>query len=165
MESFFKDIILYNQTELIGYKIELSKSNNLNFQIISKHWKYFNQALRHIKRRSSFSKNWIKYGLTYKENGNNYYLASIPYELKFNYPIDMIRKKIPVGNYARFYHQGKMIDIVKTVSYIFKVGIPSNNLTRKYNESFEIIYFEKYDQNFNWNRDDSIIEIFLPIIK
>lgn len=165
MEKNFKKIFLYNQIELIGYKTELTKSNNLNFQIISKHWKYFNQVLYQIKGHSSSSVNWVKYGVAYKENGKYYYLASIPYKLKCCYPLNMTRINIPNGYYALFNHKGKMIDISKTLSCIFKLEIPANNLIIKNIGIFGIIYFEKYDKKFHWNREDSIIEIFVPITK
>jgi predicted transcriptional regulator YdeE len=163
MENIFKGIILIDNIELIGMETKLTQSQNTNFEIIAKHWKIFNSNLHQIKGRSTSSPNWVKYGLTYKENEIYNYFASIPYDLNYSYPSKMIRKKISSGYFALFHHKGKMMDIKRTVICIFKDVIPSNNLNIKNTESFRIIYFEKYDKKFLWNKDDSIIELLVPI--
>jgi predicted transcriptional regulator YdeE len=162
MNSILKGTILYDKIDLIGLKAELTHSQNVNFQIIAKHWKIFNSTLHQIKGRSSLSANWIKYGLTYKENEIYYYFASIPYDLKYSCPVKMIKKSIPKGYYALFHHKGKMTEIKKTVSYIFNEAISSNNFNIKNIENFGIIYFEKYGKKFHWNKAYSIIELLVP---
>ncbi len=161
----FIKIISYTHIEVIGLKTELSRSQNRNFDIISKHWKAFNSALYTIPNHSKPSNNWFKYGITFKEDGKYYYLASIPYSLDNICPSNMIRKTIPLGNYALFCHKGKMRDIKRTVSYIFKEAVPTRKIRTKEIDCTGIIYFEKYDEKFKWNRGDSIIELFLPILE
>ncbi len=161
----FIKIISFSQIEVIGLKTELTSSQNRNFDIISKHWKAFNSALYTIPNHSKPSGNWVKYGITYKENGTYYYLASIPNNPDSICPGNMIRQTITLGNYALFCHKGKMSDIKRTVSYIFKEAVPARNIAIKEIDSSGIVYFEKYDEKFKWNRGDSIIELFLPILE
>ena len=47
-----------------------------------------------------------------------------------------------------------------TINYVYKEIIPKNNILV---ENRQFVYFEKNDYKFHWNREDSVIEIYIPI--
>ncbi len=165
MEDFFIETVLYDQIDIIGLKTGLTQLQEFNYRIISEHWKRFNNDLHRITGHASSSSDWVKYGITYKQNEKFNYLACVPYDINCSYPSNMIRKSIPAGYYALFRHTGKMTDLTQTMSYIFKEAIPSENLNMVIRENIGIIFIEKYDRRFNWNKPDSIIDLLVPVIK
>jgi len=165
MKNLFKETVFCDRIEIIGLKTLLTESQKMNYKIITDQWKKFNYDLHRIIGRTVSSAGWVKYGITYKENKKYNYLACIPYDPKFSYPSNMIRKIITAGYYALFRYTGKMTDINKTVSYIFKKAIPSENLNTGNIEKSGIILIEKYDKRFNWNKSGSIIDLLVPVIK
>ena len=145
--------------ELIGIKTELTKSQSINFQIIQNHWKKFNQLMHPIKKQNS--QNWLKYGLTFKENGKYFYLTAIPYQSDYRISDNFIRLTIPASNFATFEHHGKLSLLPDTIKHIFKNILPNNN----FNPNIEgLIYFEKYDNRFHWNKNNSVIELYISLI-
>ena len=165
MDNIFSDTILCDEIKLAGLKVKLTKSQLMNFEIISKHWKMFNSFLHKIKGRSSSNNNWVKYGVTYKEDDNHYYLAAIPYDLSHSYPSKIEKITIPYGDYAQFNHKGEIQNIKISIAYIFRDFFPSNNNNLTFDDNSKIVFIEKYDNKFHWYRSDSIIEILVPVVK
>ena len=160
MDKTFQPIN-FNKIDLIGIKVELTKSQNENFLLIRNLWKRFNLDLKNIENRKS--SNWEKFGITFKENEQIFYMASIELSSKINIPENMITTKINQGKYLRFIHMGKMYDIKNTVYNIYKNILPALKFKIELNKKNGLIHFEKYDHRFKWNDPKSLLEIYLPI--
>src|SRR5574344_2067388 len=68
--------------------------------------------------------------------------------------------KILNSKFLRVEHIGNMNKLKDTINYVYKEIIPKNNILV---ENRQFVYFEKYDYKFHWNREDSVIEIYIPI--
>ena len=156
---YFK-LIELGKTEVIGIPVLLAKSQSENFDIISNHWKNFNQQLK--KNNRANKKNWRKYGITYKIENKYYYTSSIEPEYLFE-NTDFEKYIIVKGTYAKFRHRGAMKRLKDTYYKIYKNILPNCDLVPKKNCS--LLHFERYDHRFNWNHSDSIIDIFILIEK
>ncbi len=144
------------QKELCGLPVELSKSQALNFQIISKHWKAFNYLIGEKGRTQST--NWEKYAITFKTNNQYFYMPALSV---FDDP-DFVKEDIVAGEYLVFQHKGSMKKLKDTYSEIYRKAIPTSDYSLDLQRQF--LHFEKYDHRFNWNNPDSIIEIYIPIV-
>ena len=144
-----------------GLVIELTKSQTKNFEIIQKHWTVFNEELKKRKLNQNGS-NWTKYGITYKSEEKYYYLTAIPI-INNLFPYHFTKFEIPKGEYLIFTHKGKMENIKKTIFEIYKVFLPQSNIKIEDHTKTGFLHFEKYDYRFQWNKLNSIIDIYLPI--
>ncbi len=61
----------------------------------------------------------------------------------------------------KFNHKGSMSTIRKTINEIYSSAIPKSHFEINRNRS--MIHFERYDSKFNWNRQDSVVELYVPI--
>lgn len=91
-----------------------------------------------------------------------FYLTSIP-AFGGVFPEQFIQKIIPKGHYEVFTHEGEMNTIKTTVHDIYKNILPNSNLQIEPSSKTSFIHFEKYDSRFQWNRPNSIIDIYLPL--
>src|SRR5574344_266512 len=130
-------IIELEEFNVIGIRYELSKSLSNNVKLAQNHWKIFNSKLR---------------------NNKLFYYISIP--KKDFVPNDFTEKIILKSKYLRVEHIGNMNKLKDTINYVYKEIIPKNNILV---ENRQFVYFEKYDYKFHWNREDSVIEIYIPI--
>lgn len=160
MEHEFQ-IVNFNKLDLIGLEIKLTKSQDKNYILIRDLWKKFNLKLKSIKNRKGG--NWEKFGITYRKDGDIFYVASIEKTDEMIPPSDMINKEIKQEQYARFTHIGAMDAIKTTVFNIFKKIIPKLKIEIEPSEKAGLIYFERYDYRFNWNNSESLLEIYLPL--
>ncbi len=102
--------------------------------------------------------NWEKYAITKKYNDKYYYQCAFPsmtHITRFDFTI------IPAGNYLKFNHRGSMSTIKKTINEIYNSVIPKSHIEVDRNRT--MIHFERYDSKFNWNRQDSVVELYVPI--
>lgn len=149
-------IIELEEFNVIGIRYELSKSLSNNVKLAQNHWKTFNGKLRNNKLY--LGSNWCKYAFIEKINNNIFYYLSIP---KNDYiPKGFTEKKILNSKYLKIEHIGNMSKLKDTINYVYKEIIPKNNILVK---SSKFVYFEKYDYKFHWNREDSVIEIYIPM--
>lgn len=153
--------IEFNEIELAGIRIELTKSQDENYFLIRNLWKRFNLELKNIKNRKSG--NWEKFGITFRENGRIFYMTSIEIAGKIIIPQNMMATKIKQGSYIRFIHTGKMYDIKKTIYDIYKKIIPILEFKIESNKKEGLVHFERYDYRFKWNNPESLLEIYLPV--
>jgi len=160
MEREFQ-MVNFRKIDLIGLEIKLTRSQDKNYILIRDLWKKFNPELKNIKNRRSG--NWEKFGITYKKDGDIFYVASIEKTDKMILPSDMINKEIKQGQYVCFTHIGAMDAIKTTLFDIFKKIVPKLKLEIKPNEKSGLICFERYDYRFNWNNPNSLLEIYLPL--
>ena len=75
-------------------------------------------------------------------------------------PDNFLYKEIPSYKYLVMEHIGAMEKIYETYGKIYQEIIPNTPYTPIKNI---ILHFEKYDYRFHWNRDNSVIEIWIPI--
>ena len=127
-------IIELEEFNVIGIRYELSKSLSNNVKLAQNHWKIF------------------------KIENKIFYYISIP--KKDFVPNDFTEKIILKSKYLRVEHIGNMNKLKDTINYVYKEIIPKNNILV---ENRQFVYFEKYDYKFHWNREDSVIEIYIPI--
>ncbi|MFH0854128.1 MAG: GyrI-like domain-containing protein [bacterium] len=154
-------IINFNEIDLIGVEIELTKSQDENYFLIRELWKKFNSELKNIKNRKSG--NWEKFGVTYRKNYQVFYMASIKKTNKMIIPQNMIAIKVNRGKYVCFVHVGAMYDIKTTIYNIYKKIIPKLEFEIESNKKEGLIHFERYDHRFKWNNPKSLLEIYLPV--
>lgn len=138
-----------------GLPVLLTDSQKENYQIIRNQWKLFNSRLRAIRRdRSSF---WEKFGITIRKDNRVFYIPSMEI-FEFNILDKFI---IPEGSYLQFEHIGAMGELKKTIYLIYKNIIPFTDY--KIDLKREFIHFEKYGPGFNWNKENSVIYILIPV--
>ena len=141
--------IIENNITTFGLQTELTKSQDENFIIIQNHWYRFNNELKK-HNLSQNGVNWEKYGITYKKDERYFYLTTI-------------QKVIPKGQYEVFTHKGEMKNIKTTVYDIYKNILPNSNLQIELASKTGFIHFEKYDFRFQWNKPNSVIDIYIPL--
>lgn len=151
----FKPVIV-EKIKVYGLCAELTTSQSENYQIITKHWQNFNNALKSKKLKLGTS--WVKYGITKKTGNNYFYMAAIPSDIEID---GFDSEIINPGKYVCFQHVGALGLIKSTIYQIYKQIIPSSNFGL--NENRILIHYERYDYRFSWNKPNSVIDIYVPI--
>lgn len=141
---------------VIGQEVKLTNYQRKNIEISTKFWRKFNDNLK--RSYLSQSGNWIKYAFMERREGKLFYFCSIPKRTII--PDGFIYKEIPSYRYLVVEHIGAMERIYETYRKIYQEIIPS---TPYIPIKDTILHFERYDYRFHWYRDNSIIEIWLPI--
>ena len=147
--------------EICGLVTQLTKSQSDNFIIIKNHWIVFNAELKkyNLNQKTGY---WVKYGITYKIDDKYFYMTAIPKNDQI-FPKHFTSFEIAKSNYEVFIHQGAMENIKHTIHHIYKSIIPNLDLKIEDHKKIGFVYFEKYDYRFQWNKPNSIIEIYLPL--
>ena len=141
---------------VIGQEVELTNYHKRNIQISTQFWRKFNADLK--KSYLSQFENWIKYAFMIKRNGKLFYFCSIP---KRNViPDGFIYKDIQSYKYLAVEHIGSMDNLYETYRKIYQEILPNTDYTPLQEE---FLHFERYDYRFHWNRENSIIEIWIPL--
>ncbi len=88
-------------------------------------------------------------------------MAFVGIEIPENYliPIDMLRKKLFGGKYARFIHRGTIDALIQTYHYIWGVWFPRSGFELANRDDFEC-YTERFTGS---NDENSEIDIYFPI--
>jgi predicted transcriptional regulator YdeE len=147
--------------DLYGLETELTNSQTVNFEIIQKHWKTFNEELKKVELNKK-NGNWTKYGITIKRDEKHFYLTAIPKNNNL-FPDHFTSLTIPKGEFKMFTHNGKMANIKNTIYEIYKIILPKSKLIIEDHTKTGFLHFEKYDYRFQWDKPESIIDIYLPI--
>jgi len=150
------EILYISKLNVCYFETKITTSHQNNSSIISDHWKKFNILLRINKIK--FDSEWEKFGITMKINNQYFYQCSFQSERcipPFN------QTSIPAGNFAKFNHTGPLSLLSKTMNQIYKQIIPISPLDIDLNRS--LIHYERYDSKFNWNNQNSVIEIYVPL--
>lgn len=150
-------IVELDEIELMGKKYRLYNSLEKNMHLAQKHWINFNNVLR--KNKVYLGRNWLKYAFVIGKNNVLFYYIAIP--KKDSVPKGFCQKTIPKSKYLMVEHTGSMNKLKNTVDCVYNDLILENDFQLK-SESF--YYFERYDYRFHWNRQDSVIEIYFPLI-
>ena len=141
---------------VIGQETRLTNYQCRNLDISIKFWKQFNAALK--KAYLAQGGNWSKYAFMYKRDGIFYYYCAIP--RRTTVPDDFMIKEIPPQKYLVVEHIGPMENIYNTYSNIYNVILPECKYVP---DQTRFLHFERYDSRFQWNRNDSVIEIWVPV--
>ena len=138
------------------FETQLTTSHQKNYPIIQDHWKKFNILLR--INGIKFDSEWEKLGITIKTNNQYFYRCAFNSENRIP---QFEHAHIPAGIFGKFTHTGPLYSLSKTINQIYKTIISSSPLDIDLNRS--IIHYERYDSRFNWNNQNSIIEIYVPL--
>jgi len=150
--------VIQKETFLVhGLWVQLTTSQSDNFKIITKHWQYFNHQLK--INQIEFQNNWLKFAITKKINNEYFYLTAIPYTIDIK---GFKKEEILGGNFISFEHIGALNLIKFTLLNIYKKFLPNSSF--KLDNNRKLIHFEQYDYRFKWNKPNSIIEIYLPLL-
>ena len=141
---------------VIGQKIELTNRQKENIKICVEFWREFNNNLN--KAYLLQSGNWIKYAFMERREDRVFYYCAIPRKIVVQE--GFVSKEIASCKYMVVEHIGSMDKIYETYTKIYKEILPNTEHT-PLRESF--LHFERYDARFHWNRDNSIIEVWVPI--
>lgn len=142
---------------VIGQSTELTNRQLANIQIGKEFWPIFNSNLK--KNYLSLHGNWTKYAFTYKNGDKIYYYCAIPKPAYV--PDTFMEWNIPSKTYMVFEHVGAMDTMNKTYNKIYKEVLPESEYEADKSLFF---HFERYDKRFYWNRSDSVIEIWVPVV-
>lgn len=141
---------------VIGQEIELTHSQRTNIQISTHFWQQFNL---NIKRAGlSQTHYWTKFAFMQRRENQLFYYCAIP--KKTVVPVGFKLKEIQESFYLVVEHVGSMNKIYNTYGKIYQELLPHLPYTPI---TSDFLHFEKYDARFHWNREDSIIEIWVPI--
>ena len=141
---------------VIGQDTGMTKYQRENIQISKQFWKQFNANLKKVYLAQSG--NWTKYAFMEKRDGILRYYCAIP--KKAVIPESFILKEVKSHRYLVVQHIGPIDKIYDTYKIAYQEILPNNSYV-PLQEDF--LHFEKYDFRFHWNREDSIIEIWIPI--
>jgi predicted transcriptional regulator YdeE len=144
------------QINVSYFETQLTTSLQNNFLIIQSHWKKFNTLLR--INEIKFDSEWEKFGITIKTENQYFYRCAFYSESRIP---QFEHSHIPAGSYAKFTHTGPLYSLSKTINQIYKTIIPSSPLDIDLNRL--VIHYERYDSRFNWNNQNSIIEIYVQL--
>jgi predicted transcriptional regulator YdeE len=145
--------------KLYGLSVVISKSQSENYSIINNFWKEFNKKIKVSNLPIKNGGNWEKYGVTYKTEDIYKYFCGIPVENNYVNTFYEVFEIVD-GEYAVFQHKGAMYNLKNTINKIYKEIIPNDKLDLIQNKYF---HYELYNYQFKWNKNESIIEIYLPI--
>ncbi len=86
------------------------------------------------------------------------YLAAVEVSSFDHIPRGMVKKTIPAGRYAVFTHEGYPDSLQDTYNYIYRTWfVESGHVPAKQDD------FELYDHRFQPHREDSELDIYIPI--
>ncbi len=151
-------IIKVRRIPVCFYPVELSRAGSgRDFSIISAHWQEFNHLLR--VNKICLGAGWAKYGITMNTGDKTLYQCAFPSRS----PIEPFEySAIPAGDYVKIDHRGSMGRISETIDEIYRKLIPNAGIETDLGRS--LVHFERYDSRFHWNRRDSLVELYVPVL-
>ncbi len=88
------------------------------------------------------------------------YLAGMEVKPDQTVPAGMTHRDVPEAEYAVFEHHGSLVSLHDTYNAIYGEWLPQSGYTRAEADDFEL-----YDERFTFGKDESIMEIWVPIVK
>ncbi|MCD4814238.1 GyrI-like domain-containing protein [bacterium] len=154
------------ELKIIGMTVEVESAPVDAYKCIRVLWKTFNANLWKISNRVN-SEAWNKFGVSYnRQPGDKFtYFAGVEVEALDSIPEGMAGKQIPAVACARFSHKGDVKKINETIFSIFNHWLPDSGYNVVPGWQCGIDYYEKYDKRFKWSEADSVIDVFLPVVK
>ncbi len=141
---------------VIGQEVELTNFQRKNIEISTQFWRKFNTNLK--RAYISQSGNWFKYAFMERRDGSLFYYCAVPQ--KAVVPKDFVLKEIKKQKYLVVDHIGAMDKIYDTYRIIYQEILPNVNYV-PYKDKF--LHFERYNDRFHWNKENSMIGIWVPI--
>lgn len=141
---------------VIGQEVELTNFQNRNIKICTQFWREFNSNLK--RAYLSQAGNWLKYAFMQRRKEKLFYYCAIP--RKIVVPDGFLSKEIAPHRYLVAEHIGSMDRIYDTYRKIYQEILPNTPYTPLQDD---FLHFERYDYRFQWNKENSIIEIWIPI--
>ncbi|MDU5335212.1 GyrI-like domain-containing protein [Enterococcus sp.] len=143
---------------VIGLEQILTNQKSQNLKRCLSFWPAFNRQLK-MNRLTQQKGNWTKFAFMERRAGQLYYYCGIPRPASV--PANFLVKEIPAGSYLVVEHRGSMDRIYATYEEVYQELVPKLGLSLK---QTSFLHFEKYGKKFHWNRENSVIEIWVPII-
>lgn len=141
---------------VMGRQITLTASKKQNMQISTAFWRSFNASLsRHSLQQRGV---WLKYAFMKRAGEQLLYICAIP--KREVVPADFFCMEIPEKLYMIVAHHGPMYQIYDTYDRIYKELLPQSGYRLDHQD---FLHFERYDARFAWNKEDSILEIWIPL--
>ena len=149
-----------NKFRVVGITCENTmKSNN-----IPQLWSEFNERICPMMDRALSR---AAYGICYytdmaemNEDTPFTYLAGLEYPLDEECPAGFTSRTIPEAEYAVFEHKGSLDTLNDTYNEIYNEWLPQSGYERKVADDFEL-----YDERFNFGAPDSVMEIWVQIVR
>lgn len=141
---------------VIGQEVELTDSQRKNIQVCKQFWRLFNLNLK--KNYLTQYENWLKYAFMERRSKRLFYYCAISKRAVI--PNGFILKEIPASKYLVAEHIGNMDSLYDTYTKLYKDLLLN---TRHELLQRDFLHFERYDYRFCWNKENSIIELWLPI--
>ncbi len=88
------------------------------------------------------------------------YLAGMEVKAEQDAPAGMQSRIVPEEDYAVFEHHGSLETLHDTYSTIYGKWLPTSGYERASTDDFEL-----YDERFHFGHPDSIMEIWIPVVK
>lgn len=88
------------------------------------------------------------------------YLAGLQYPMDKACPPNLESRVVPTADYAVFEHRGALDTLSDTYNAIYGEWLPNSGYKRHNTDDFEL-----YDQRFRYGMDDSVMEIWVPVVK
>ncbi|MBO0454847.1 GyrI-like domain-containing protein [Candidatus Enterococcus murrayae] len=142
---------------VIGLEQELTNRKSTNLERCLSFWPAFNRQLK-ANGLTQQQGAWTKFAFMDRREEKLIYYCGIPHSKKI--PTDFLLKEIPAGRYLVVEHRGAMDQIYSTYEAIYQVLVPKLGLSLA---QTNFLHFEKYGAKFQWSRENSIIEIWIPI--
>lgn len=143
---------------VLGLEQVLTNQKSQNLERCLSFWTVFNRQLK-MNRLTQQKGNWTKFAFMERRDGQLYYYCGIPRPTYV--PANFLVKEVPAGSYLVVEHQGAMYQIYDTYEEVYQELVPKLGLSLK---QTSFLHFEKYGEKFHWNRENSVIEIWIPII-
>ena len=93
------------------------------------------------------------------KEGNFEYIACVPARHFEKIPENMVKKEIPQSKYLVFTHIGSLETLHDTFDFIYNRYLPNSEYEAKWNT----YHFEFYDERFNDFKENSELDIFVPV--
>lgn len=90
--------------------------------------------------------------------GDCYYIAGTEVSSLEDVPAGMVAKVVPAGRYAVFTHRGSLAKLEYTMNYIYGSWLPKSGFEREERPDLEV-----YDERFKGDREDSELDVYIPI--
>lgn len=142
---------------VIGLEQELTEQKSTNLERCLSFWPRFNRQLK-SNGLSQQNAAWTKFAFMKRQEGRLIYYCAVPFTSKV--PANFVLEEIPACKYLVVEHRGGMAHIYSTYADIYQGLIPKLGLSL---EQTNFLHFEKYNEKFHWNRESSVIEIWVPL--
>lgn len=134
-----------------------------NLQVIGELWQKFLAASDSVRHRVGEIMHGVIYGEPEGQRSHRHelqYIACAPVDSIDQLPEGMVAYTVPAATFAVFNHVGPIENIGETVSDAYRTWLPSSPY-----EHAEIADVELYDDRFCSDRDESVMEYWISVVR